>query len=667
TAALENDLEAFRENWRHDILEHREHGHDSKNSKGKAKREAHPDAGHLEESCHASVTGDLEPERHEEVNWMSASDRLRAPRPRTSSGQAELALQLYVDAIENERIGKLNDAFLLYRRAFDLNSDVDRLYWAAAKGKGTLELPDPNTSEAHESAQRQGVDLGAVAALGWDGHDEQHENSTQARARKESQAHSLTQTRGHVNSHDSVDEGESTVTSITLATEDLALSDKQRREVDGGVVTQGQPSSSQTIQADQKDTTVKAARLANGETTGEIVEASADESTSTSMPLFSRIQARHPEIRPSWASLPDDHFEPSDDGLDSPTQNTTNDLERTLEHERRSDVPIKGDTEINAHVQDDDKKQGKGSGDSVASVSGINGAKEETTLVVRETRTRITYTTHDMDQIHFSALPSEIIAKIVGHIAIPDLDMASIEQLGSTCRYMYLKARDPALWMKVCERVWNEFPRPPETKGIEAAEFWRQMYINRPRPRLDGVYVSKESYIRAGERDMSNFYAPVHIIEHYRYIRFSSDGKVLTATTPTDPMHFIHKLGGGRQWANNDENGVVVGTYVLNNDGTIRCQVVRETEDSKKAVGRSKRSRRKRDQLPDVNTEYGRQHLDMLFSLANANMRLNSRLKWVDYTIWMETAGNPIASSFDISQLKNFHFVRVKKFGSRTK
>ncbi|OCF30685.1 F-box protein 9 [Kwoniella heveanensis BCC8398] len=60
--------------------------------------------------------------------------------PGSSSGQTngastnprlsdeERAVQMYAKAVESEQSGKLNDALLLYRRAFKLNDDVDRAY-----------------------------------------------------------------------------------------------------------------------------------------------------------------------------------------------------------------------------------------------------------------------------------------------------------------------------------------------------------------------------------------------------------------------------------------------------------------------------------------------------------------------------------------------------------
>lgn len=113
--------------------------------------------------------------------------------------------------------------------------------------------------------------------------------------------------------------------------------------------------------------------------------------------------------------------------------------------------------------------------------------------------------------LHLGDLPGEVIAKIVEHVVLPDLDMTSLERLGMACKAMFLYARDPLIWRLACQRVWGPQCTPSDYSGS-----WRQMYINRPRPRFDGVYVSKNTYVRAGEKELNTFYAPCHVVEYVR-------------------------------------------------------------------------------------------------------------------------------------------------------
>jgi len=43
---------------------------------------------------------------------------------------------------------------------------------------------------------------------------------------------------------------------------------------------------------------------------------------------------------------------------------------------------------------------------------------------------------------------------------------------------------------------------------------------------LTGVYISKTSYIRQGEKNLDMCYRPFHVVEYYRYMRFFIDGKL---------------------------------------------------------------------------------------------------------------------------------------------
>ena len=40
-----------------------------------------------------------------------------------------------------------------------------------------------------------------------------------------------------------------------------------------------------------------------------------------------------------------------------------------------------------------------------------------------------------------------------------------------------------------------------------------------------GVYISRASYVREGERSLDSYYRAFHLVYYYRYMRFFSDGK----------------------------------------------------------------------------------------------------------------------------------------------
>ena len=78
-----------------------------------------------------------------------------------------------------------------------------------------------------------------------------------------------------------------------------------------------------------------------------------------------------------------------------------------------------------------------------------------------------------------------------------------------------------------------------------------------------GVYISKASYVRQGERTLDLYYRPFHLVEYYRYMRFFIDGTVVIHTSADEPGTALPRLkikhGGGNP-------SVSVGHYRLSGD-----------------------------------------------------------------------------------------------------
>lgn len=70
---------------------------------------------------------------------------------------------------------------------------------------------------------------------------------------------------------------------------------------------------------------------------------------------------------------------------------------------------------------------------------------------------------------------------------------------------------------------------------------WRAMFLERPHLRYDGVYVSRNTYIRTGvvEWRVKN---PVHLVCYFRYLRFLPDGTLLYRTSPEVPSKVERSL-----------------------------------------------------------------------------------------------------------------------------
>lgn len=154
------------------------------------------------------------------------------------------------------------------------------------------------------------------------------------------------------------------------------------------------------------------------------------------------------------------------------------------------------------------------------------------------------------------------------------LDPISLGKVGLVCKPFFKITQNPLLFKKYCLRLYKSIPSLPKnspfkkllhainnagfgeytTATIQAAnqdirslvwspsiqsyytpvqyfkafKNYRDIYINAPRLRFGGVYQMKEKYIRSGTKDLTDFYKPYHVIEFYRYLRFYTDGFVIS-------------------------------------------------------------------------------------------------------------------------------------------
>ncbi|XP_036405051.1 F-box only protein 9 isoform X4 [Megalops cyprinoides] len=143
----------------------------------------------------------------------------------------------------------------------------------------------------------------------------------------------------------------------------------------------------------------------------------------------------------------------------------------------------------------------------------------------------------EMTQLHISALPTEVLMYIFRWVVSSELDLRALEQLSLVCRGFYICARDPEIWRSACLRVWGR-----SCTKMVPFKSWREMFLERPRVRFDGVYISKTTYIRQGEESLDGFYRAWHQVEYYRYLRFFPDGQVMMLTTPEDPLITVPRL-----------------------------------------------------------------------------------------------------------------------------
>lgn len=142
---------------------------------------------------------------------------------------------------------------------------------------------------------------------------------------------------------------------------------------------------------------------------------------------------------------------------------------------------------------------------------------------------------------------------------------------------VYLYKRDSlAIWAKQSHPSTSSFPPPfnnprvlwglgfPESfqdsrEYIQSFKGWRQMMVQRPKIRFNGVYISRVSFFKQGQINFDNL-PSFHKVVFYRYLRFYNDFSVACLSTtkkPREVFRFIEKsypdcrLG---EWARKENN-----------------------------------------------------------------------------------------------------------------
>ena len=65
---------------------------------------------------------------------------------------------------------------------------------------------------------------------------------------------------------------------------------------------------------------------------------------------------------------------------------------------------------------------------------------------------------------------------------------------------------------------------------------WRLMFMRHPRLRIDGLYVSRNTYVRPGITDLTNRKGHAHLMVYFRYYRFFGNGRFMYKTSPLKPF-----------------------------------------------------------------------------------------------------------------------------------
>jgi len=149
----------------------------------------------------------------------------------------------------------------------------------------------------------------------------------------------------------------------------------------------------------------------------------------------------------------------------------------------------------------------------------------------------------ETNQTHISVLPTEVLSKIFRFC-----DPESVDYCSRACRGWYLIARQQDLWKRFCFDAWSEFM----DKYEKDCKNWRHLFIEWPRLRFDGIYYSKNIYIRAGDTE-GRYFQPIHQVYYFRYLRFFRDGRCVSAMSFDRPKDVVQLLTSSGSKASNIE------------------------------------------------------------------------------------------------------------------
>uniref|UniRef100_H0WX90 F-box only protein n=1 Tax=Otolemur garnettii TaxID=30611 RepID=H0WX90_OTOGA len=258
-------------------------------------------------------------------------------------------------------------------------------------------------------------------------------------------------------------------------------------------------------------------------------------------------------------------------------------------------------------------------------------------------------------QTHISGklIPFDILCFALFFCISDFILILTISWLPEACKKMYaLCTKDPEIWRLACLKVWGRscIKLVPYTS-------WRQMFLERPRVRFDGVYISKTTYIRQGEQSLDGFYRAWHQVEYYRYIRFFPDGSVMMLTTPEEPQSIVPRL----RTRNTRTDAILLGHYRLSQDTDNQTKVfavITKKKEEKPLDYKYRYFRRVPVQEADQSFHVGLQ-------LCSSGHQKFNKLIWIHHSchITYKSTGETAVSAFEIDKMYTpLFFARVRSY-----
>jgi F-box protein 9 len=193
---------------------------------------------------------------------------------------------------------------------------------------------------------------------------------------------------------------------------------------------------------------------------------------------------------------------------------------------------------------------------------------------------------NEMESKILAMLHVDAIFEVLKKLSPRDLVRAS-----SVCKkwHSMIQHSTKSLWRTHCERAFRFFDRDAEETRRRCVELYsnnyKKMFYERNRIRTDGLYVSRNTYVKACARreigTSKKEHRPARVVVYYRYFRFLENGEWYSKTSP-EPVRVVKKTMYDGKKANEDSS-VNVGWYQLDakdKEERIHCQSAKMKPES---------------------------------------------------------------------------------------
>mmetsp|Transcript_20682 Transcript_20682/g.39305 ORF Transcript_20682/g.39305 Transcript_20682/m.39305 type:complete len:311 (+) Transcript_20682:229-1161(+) len=154
-------------------------------------------------------------------------------------------------------------------------------------------------------------------------------------------------------------------------------------------------------------------------------------------------------------------------------------------------------------------------------------------------------------------LPEEMLLEVF--FRMPPQDVA---RAAGCCRQWRGIARSESIWRACCLVAWKRDGRKFNKEMVleKYCGCWYDMWMYRPRLRFDGIYVSRNTYVKPGSAGWHNS-KPVHLVVYYRYLYFHPEGTMAYKTSPHPLKQVAKEILRCKRTRPND--GIYCGQWAL--------------------------------------------------------------------------------------------------------